>query len=87
MSTPHFEAVAQSRVLELKSNENLVMFFERELRAVDEGRKATELLNGSIIRNLVRFGILESAKWRGCGSKYLVLTDKGRDLRESHAGA
>jgi len=82
MST-HEVALAQSENLAKISDENLVAFFERELRAIGEGQSATSVFNSSIIKSFTRFGILKTSTWRGRGSKYLVLTDKGRDLLES----
>ena len=78
MST-HAAALAQSDQLTRISDINLVKFFALEIKKIDRGSNASALLNSSIIRNLIKIGILKSSKRVGRG-RGLVLTDKGRDL-------
>lgn len=82
MST-HESALAQAEKLSKISDNNLVIFFSKELHRIEKGESATSILNSSIIKNLVRIGVLKSVAWRGRGSKYLVITAKGLDLLES----
>jgi len=83
MSLTHLEACAQSERLERTSDDNLVDFFAKDLQRINKGEKATSLLNDSVIKNLVRFGILKHAILKGRGVRVLILTDKAHDLLES----
>jgi len=78
----HSEALAQSEQLSKISDENLVSFFAPELQMINDGAKATDLLNENVIKNLTRFGVLIAKGWRGKGLGNLAVTNKGLVLLE-----
>ena len=82
MSKAHVAALEQAERLERISDDNLVTFFSQALQRIDNGEKATDVLNSSIIKNLIRIGMLEHKILKGKEKRGLVLTDKARGLLE-----
>ena len=82
MSTDHMAAIEKSDLLTRLSDDNLVYFYEPELRLIAAGTKASTILNGNIRKSLIRLGILIAAEWKGRGHRGLILSDQARDLLE-----
>lgn len=55
------------------SDENLILFFREEIKRIDEGEKATDLLSIRVIKRFLDLGILVR-KWQNS----LILGEKGR---------
>jgi len=67
--------------LEKLSDENVIIFYLEELEMIDMGKLASSVLPSSVIRKLIRLGILKLAGGRG-KKQGLVLSDKARILIE-----
>ena len=51
-------AKTQAELFEKASDENLILFFHEEIKRIDEGEKATDLLPLRVIKRLLDLGIL-----------------------------
>jgi len=65
-------------LLEEQSLENMLVFYEAEMKRIAEGERASSLLGGPMIRRLLELGLLE----RGWGGKNwrIMMSRKGREL-------
>ena len=70
--------------LESLSNDNMVIFYKKELIMINEGSKATDIFSFPMRRKLIKIGILE-LKLREDYKKYLVLTKYARALAYGRA--
>lgn len=66
-------AKSQTDLFEKASDENLILFFRREIKRIDEGEKATDLLPNRVTKRLLDLGILVRT-WQNA----LILGEKGR---------
>ena len=66
-------AKTRSELFEKVSDENLILFYREEIKRIDEGEKATELLSVRVTRRLLDLGILVRS-WQNT----LILGEKGR---------
>ncbi len=63
---------------EKASDENLILFFREEIKKIDEGEKATDLLSVRVTKRLLELGIL-ARTWQNT----LILGEKGRHVTSS----
>jgi len=63
----------RAELFEKASDENLIQFFHEEIKRIDEGEKATDLLSLRVTKRLLDLGILVRT-WRNS----LILWEKGR---------
>ena len=71
-----------AELFEKVSDENLILFFREEIKRIDEGEKAKDLLSLRVIKRLLDLGVLVRS-WQ---SK-LILGEKGRhiiDMRKTY---
>jgi len=66
-------AKIRAELFEKASDENLIQFFHEEIKRIDEGEKATDLLSLRVTKRLLDLGILVRT-WRNS----LILWEKGR---------
>jgi len=66
-------AKAQTELFEKASDENLILFFHEEIKRIDEGEKATDLLSLRVTKRLLDLGIL-ARTWQNT----LILGEKGK---------
>ena len=66
-------AKTQAEPFEKASDENLILFFHEEIKRIDEGEKATDLLPNRVTKKLLELGILVRT-WQNT----LILGEKGR---------
>lgn len=66
-------AKTRSELFEKVSDENLILFYREEIKRIDEGEKATDLLSIRVIKRFLDLGILVR-KWQNS----LILGEKGR---------
>ena len=66
-------AKSQADLFEKASDENLILFFHEEIKRIDEGEKATDLLPNRVTKKLLELGILVRT-WQNT----LILGKKGR---------
>ena len=70
-------AKTQAELFEKASDENLIQFFRGEIKRIDEGEKATDLLSLRVIKRFLDLGILV----RSCQNE-LILGEKGRYIMD-----
>lgn len=63
----------QTEPFEKASDENLILFFREEIKKIDEGKKATDLLSLRVTKRLLNLGILVRT-WQNT----LILGEKGK---------
>ena len=66
-----------SELFEKVSDDNLILFYREEIKRIDEGEKATELLSLRVTRRLLDLGVLVRS-WRN----KLILGEKGRYIMD-----
>jgi len=64
--------------LEKASDENLILFYREEIKRIDEGENAANLLSVRVTRRLLDLGILKRT-WQNT----LILGEKGKILKEN----
>jgi len=64
------------RILDDKSTENMLIYYEKEMRLINEGATASELITRPLIHRFVEIGFLELG--RECGRCKTMLSRKGR---------
>ena len=62
--------------------ENLVLFFEEELRKIGEGERAFEVLSRYTVKSLVRKGILTMDYPKGRGKKHILTIETSKILEK-----
>jgi len=70
-------AKTRSELFEKVSDENLILFYREEIKRIDEGENATELLSLRVTRRLLDLGVLVRS-WRN----KLILGEKGRYIMD-----
>ena len=65
-------------LFEKTSDENLILFYREEIKRIDEGEKAKDLLSIRVTRRLLDLGILVRT-WQNA----LILGEKGKILKET----
>ena len=70
-------AKTRSELFEKVSDENLILFYREEIKRIDEGENATELLSVRVKRRLLDIGILVRS-WQNT----LILGEKGRYIMD-----
>ena len=68
----------EKTLLDNKSTENMILFYEPELRLIAEGENAKGLINKKMVKRFLKSGILEHN--RGDGRRRIKLSRKGRKL-------
>jgi len=72
----------EAELFEKASDENLILFYREEIKRIDEGEKATELLPPRVTKRLLNIGILVRT-WQNT----IILGEKGRyiiDMRKTY---
>lgn len=72
----------EAELFEKASDENLILFYNDEIKKIDEGEKAKDLLSLRVIKRLLGLGILVRS-WQN----ELILGEKGRyiiDMRKTY---
>jgi len=67
-----------AELFEKASDENLILFYHEEIKRIDEGENATDLLTPRVTRRLLDLGILVRT-WQNA----LILGEKGKILKET----
>ena len=71
----------ENTLLDNKSMENMLIFYEPELRLIAEGGKANSLINKKMVKRFLKSGILERNMGdRSDGRRRIKLSRKARKL-------
>ncbi len=68
----------EKTILETQSTENMLAFYEPEMRLIAEGEGTSGLINKKMVKRFLESGILEHTK--GHGGRRIKLSRKGRKL-------
>ena len=68
----------EKTLLDNKSTENMILFYEPELRLIAKGENAKGLINKKMVKRFLKSGILE--RNMGDGRRRIKLSRKGRKL-------
>ncbi len=82
MMVPRFTQKELKR-LDRQSTENMLCFYEEELRRVAKGERLSSFVSKSLVKRFIDLGILERSwekkRWR------IILSQKGRELYSLHS--
>ena len=70
-------AKIRAELFEKASDQNLILFFREEIKRIDEGEKAKDLLSLRVTKRLLDLGILVRT-WQN----KLILGDKGKYIMD-----
>lgn len=71
-------AKTDAELFEKASDENLILFYHEEIKRIDEGENATDLLTPRVTKRFLEIGILARG-WQNA----LILGEKGKILKET----